>query len=148
MRHGHSPSPAEAGVKTDAQRPLSGKGRVDAGRMAEEIARRGGRPVLALHSPLVRAAQTARAAADVLKIDAEAFAALDNTLPPEEALSQLRRRVSGDGDVLAVGHQPQVGEIAALLTGDVFEIRPAGVVAIELGPEPRLLWSANVDELG
>jgi len=148
MRHGHSPSPAEAGVKTDAQRPLSDKGRADAARMAREILARGGRPVLVLHSPLVRAAQTARAAAEVLKTGAASFQPLDNTLAPEEALAQLRRRAEGDGDVLAVGHQPQIGEIATLLTADVFEIRPAGVVAVELGPEPRLLWSANADELG
>jgi len=148
MRHGHAPTPAEAGVKTDAQRPLSEKGRADAARMAEEIVRRGGRPALVLHSPLVRAVQTAQAAAAVLKTDARAFDPLDNTLPPEEALSQLRLRVGDAADALAVGHQPQIGEIAALLTDEIFEIRPAGIVAVEFSPEPRLLWSANVDELG
>ena len=147
MRHGHSPSSAEAGVKTDALRPLSEKGRKDAGRMAEEIVRRGGKPALILHSPLVRAAQTAAAAAAVLKTQPLSFAPLDNSLPPQEVLAKLRERAGGAGDVLAVGHQPQIGEIAALLTGGIFEIRPAGVVAVEFASAPRLLWSANVDEL-
>lgn len=148
MRHGHSPSPAEAGVKTDAQRPLSAKGRADARRMAEEVLARGGKPSLILHSPLLRAVQTAQEAAAALGLKPEAFAALDNTLPPEEVLSQLRRRGADADAVLAVGHQPQIGEIAALLTADIYEIRPAGLVAVELAAEPRFLWAANVDELG
>ncbi|MFI5344989.1 MAG: SixA phosphatase family protein [Elusimicrobiota bacterium] len=147
MRHGHSPSPAEAGVKTDALRPLSDKGRRDAGRMAEEIAARGGKSVLILHSPLTRAVQTAQAAAAVLKTEPQSFLPLDNTLPPEEALERLRARAAGADEVLAVGHQPQIGEIAVLLTGEVIDFRPAGLVAVEFGPEPRLLWSSNVDEL-
>lgn len=148
MRHGHSPSPAEAGVKTDALRPLSERGRKDAGLMAAEIVRRGGRPALLLHSPLTRAAQTGAAAAAVLKVAAVAFTPLDNSLPPQEVLAELRERGAAADDVVAVGHQPQLGEIAALLTGGLFEIRPAGVVAVDLFAEPRLLWSANVDELG
>lgn len=147
MRHGQSPTPAEAGVKTDALRPLSEKGRRDAGRMAQEILKRGGAPALVLHSPLVRAAETAKAAAAVLKQEPQMFQALDNTLPPDEALALLKKRAATADDVLAVGHQPQIGEIAALLTGEIFEIRPAGLVAVDMGAEPRLLWSANADEL-
>jgi phosphohistidine phosphatase SixA len=148
MRHGHAPSPADAGVKTDALRPLSEKGRRDARRMAEEIVKRGGKPALVLHSPLLRAVQTAQAAAAVLKTEALSFPPLDNTLPPDAALERLRARAGAADDVLAVGHQPQIGEIATLLTADIYEIRPAGIVAVEFGPEARLLWSSNVDELG
>ncbi len=148
MRHGHSPTPAEAGVKSDALRPLSEKGRRDAALMAAELLRRGGRPSLILHSPLVRAVQTAQAAASTLKIAAEAFVPLDNTLPPDEALAALRKRADGVEEVLAVGHQPQIGELAAVLAAQIFEIRPAGLVAVEWAPEPRLLWSLNADELG
>jgi phosphohistidine phosphatase len=148
MRHGHSPSPAEAGVKTDALRPLSDKGRKDARRMAEEVLARGGKPSLVLHSPLTRAIQTAQTAAAVLRTEPQTFVPLDNTLAPETVLEQLLARAAGADDVLAVGHQPQIGEIAALLTGEIFEIRPAGLVAVAFDPEPRLLWSANADELG
>ena len=148
MRHGHSPSASESGVKSDALRPLSDQGRDDSRRMAAEVARRGGQPALILHSPLLRAVRTAEAAADVLKTQARVFAPLDNTLPPQEALELLKDRAAEADDVLAVGHQPQLGEIAALLTGAVLDIRPACVVALELEPQPRLLWTANVDELG
>lgn len=148
MRHGHAPTCAEAGVKNDAVRPLSDKGRADARRVAEAVLKRGGRPALILHSPLLRAAQTAAAAAAALKSPAEAFVPLDNTLPPQEVLAALEKRAADVEELLAVGHQPQVGELAALLTGETFEFRPAGIVAVELGPEPRALWSLNAEEAG
>lgn len=148
MRHGHALTPAEAGVKSDALRPLSDKGRRDARRMAEEILRRGGRPSLVLHSPLLRAVQTASIAALASSAAGETLLLLDNTRPAPEALAALERRAAGVDELLAVGHQPQVGELAALLAGEAFEIRPAGVVAVEWTPRPRLSWTLNVDELG
>ena len=147
MRHGHAPTPAEAGVKTDALRPLSDKGRRDARLMAEEIQKRGGRPSLILHSPLLRAVQTASIAALALNTADEAFPLLDNTRPAEEALAALEKRAALVDELLAVGHQPQIGELAALLTGANLEIRPAGLVAVEWAPRPRLLWTLNADEL-
>jgi phosphohistidine phosphatase len=147
MRHGHSPTATESGVKTDALRPLSDKGLRDARRMAEEIARRGGIPSLVLHSPLVRAALTARTAAASLNAPAEALQALDNVLPADQVLAALLARGAGVDEVLAVGHQPQLGELSVLLADSIFEIHPAGVVAVEWAPEPRLLWSANVEDL-
>ncbi|MBI4371381.1 MAG: histidine phosphatase family protein [Elusimicrobia bacterium] len=149
MRHGHSPAAGEAGVDQDALRPLSPRGRRDAARMARELARRGARPELVLHSPLLRAAQTARIAAQTLEAPAgaEAFALLDNTRPAAEVIAALGRRAAGADEVLAVGHQPQLGEIAALLARALVDIRPGGLVALEAGPAPGLLWSLNPEEL-
>ncbi len=150
MRHGHAPTTSEAGVAKDALRPLSERGRRDARRMAEEILRRGGKPTLILHSPLLRAMQTARAVADSLKsgCEPEAFPALDNTLPPDDVIKALRRRGEESDQVLAVGHQPQLGEVAAMLAGEPFELRPAGLVALDLNASPASAWSLNADELG
>lgn len=147
MRHGHAPTTAESGVKSDALRPLSERGRADARRMAAELKRRGGRPALILHSPLVRAVQTAGAAAAELAVPAEVLAALDNTRPAEEVLAALSERAADADEVLAVGHQPQLGELAALLTRQLFDLRPAGLVAVETAPAARLLWARNADEL-
>ncbi len=115
--------------------------------MAEEILKRGGRPALILHSPLLRAVETAAAAALALKSPAEPFRLLDNTRPPDEALAALEKRAADVDEILAVGHQPQLGELASLLTGELLEIRPAGVVAVEWAPQARLLWTLNADEL-
>lgn len=147
MRHGHSPAAHEAGVKTDAQRPLSPQGRADAEKVARELARRGAKPGVVLHSPLLRAVQTGAAAAAALGLKAEAVQALDNTLAADEVVAALKERAAAFDEALAVGHQPQVGEVTAFLADETFEFRPAGVVALELEPSPRLLWAFNVDEL-
>ncbi len=147
MRHGHSPTSAEAGIRTDALRPLSDRGRKDAAAMAGEIRRRGGRPSLILHSPLLRAVQTAAAAAGALEVPAEVFVPLDNTRAADEVLEMVLERADAAEEVLAIGHQPQIGEIADLLAEAAFEFRPAGLVAVEWAPKPRLLWALNADEL-
>lgn len=148
MRHGNALSPGEAGVATDALRPLSDKGRRDVPRMAAELKRREGKPALILHSPLRRAAQTAQLAAEALEgALPEAFTPLDNTLAPDQVLEHLEQRAGKAAAVLAIGHQPQLGEIAAVLARAVLEIRPGGVVALELGASPKLLWSLNPEDL-
>ena len=145
MRHGHSPSTQEARVSKDALRPLSDKGRADARAIAAEIAKRGGKPSLILHSPLTRAVQTAGEAAALLKPagGAVVFDPLDNTRPAEELAAELQERCGAVDEVLAIGHQPQIGELVALLGGKIFDMSPATVVALELGPSPRPLWLAS-----
>lgn len=148
LRHGHSPSVTDAKVKDDFHRPLSDLGRQGVARMASELARRGGTPSLILHSPLLRAVETAGLAAAALKPaqGAEVFGPLKNELPPDELLAALNQRCAGVAEVLAVGHQPQLGELAAHLCGRVSELRPGGMIALELSPA-RLLWACNPEEL-
>jgi phosphohistidine phosphatase len=145
MRHGHSPTTMEAGVSKDALRPLSDAGREDARHMAAQLARMGCAPGLILHSPLLRAVQTAAELASVLKPAGgrEPFPALDNTKPAEEVEIALAARGASVDEMLAVGHQPQIGEVAALLAGTSFEFRPATIVALELSPKPRVLWAMS-----
>jgi len=145
MRHGHSPSAAESGVSKDSLRPLSAQGREDARLMAAELLRRGGAPGMILHSPLLRAVQTAGETASVLKPakGAEQFQPLDNTRPADEVARELSARAASVDEVLAVGHQPQIGELAALLVGADFEMSPATIIALELSPEPRVLWTVS-----
>lgn len=145
MRHGHSPTASEAGVPKDSLRPLSDQGRADARAMAAELLRRGGAPGLILHSPLVRAVQTAGEAAAVLNPAGGAleFTPLDNSRPAEEVERELAARGAAVDEVLAIGHQPQIGEVATLLADEVFEFRPAAIVALELSPAPRVLWTIS-----
>lgn len=148
MRHAHSPTTSESGVGKDALRPLSTLGREDARRMAAELARRGGAPALILHSPLLRAVQTAAEVSSILRPSAgsESFSALDNTRPAEDVERELAKRAASIEEVLAVGHQPQIGEIAALIGKTLFEMRPAAIVAIELAPTPRILWALSPEK--
>lgn len=151
LRHGQSPSAAEAKVRKDFDRPLSPQGRRDVSRAARLLAERGARPELILHSPLKRAVETAQEASSVLKParGLEAFAPLANELSVEDLAEELRRRGKGLGEVMAVGHQPQLGELVAVLSGAVFNFRPAGLACLELkdsGPA-SFLWACNPEDL-
>lgn len=146
LRHGHSPTPNEAGVSSDFERPLSPAGLKAVKAAAEHLASKGGAPLLILHSPLVRAVQTAAAAAEVLKpaSGVEVFQPLKNELAAPQLAEELKRRCSGVAEALAVGHQPQLGELVAFLSGKTAELRPGGLAALDLdGGTPRLLWSRN-----
>ncbi|MDD5630132.1 MAG: histidine phosphatase family protein [Elusimicrobia bacterium] len=151
LRHGRSPSAAEAGVAKDFDRPLSDAGRAEVRQAALHLAGRGARPSLILHSPLLRAAQTAQEAAGVLKPSAgpEPFPPLDNRLSAEELAPLLRQRCHGLCEVLAVGHQPQLGELVAVLSQAVFSLKPAGLVALEFQAEEpaAFLWACNPEDL-
>lgn len=146
LRHGHSPSAAEARVSTDAERPLSARGREDAARAAKDLLKRGGKPSVILHSPLKRAVETAAAAAEALKPKGgtTVFLPLSNALPAEELYAALQPALA-QGEVLAVGHQPQLGELACHLCGQIFDLMPAGLIALEIdgGGAAKLLWSRN-----
>jgi len=151
LRHGHAPSAAESGVPRDCERPLSAQGREDARRMARHLAGLGCRPAVILHSPLLRAQQTALEAASVLKPPQglEAFAPLANELGPDELAEELARRCAGLAEVLAVGHQPQLGELVSHLSRAKTALRPAGAAALELKAEApaSFLWSCNAEDL-
>lgn len=144
LRHGHSPSVIEAKVEDDFHRPLSEQGRQGVTSTLLELLRKGGAPALILHSPLQRAVETAGLASKLLKPaqGSEFFMPLNNELPPPELLQALQRRCHGLEEVLAVGHQPQLGELAAELTGKVCALRPGGLIALDLAGS-RLLWACN-----
>ncbi|MCX5793867.1 MAG: histidine phosphatase family protein [Elusimicrobia bacterium] len=151
LRHGRSPSAAEAGVAKDFDRPLSDAGRAEVRKAALCLASRGARPSLILHSPLRRAVETAKEAATVLKPapGLEAFTPLANALSAEELAARLRQRCAGLSEVLAVGHQPQLGELVEALSKAVFSLKPAGLVALELKAEEpaAFLWACNPEDL-
>jgi phosphohistidine phosphatase len=115
----------------DTERRLSVEGRKQARDLAERLRREGVRPDAVLTSPLVRARQTAEEIARAVGIEAEA----DGRLAPGATADDLRAAVAGRGaTVIAVGHQPDCGRIAAELTGGPEPPFPAaGVVPVDLG---------------
>jgi phosphohistidine phosphatase len=151
LRHGQSPSTAESGVACDFDRPLSQLGRDDVRRAAQRLARSGANPAIILHSPLKRAAETAAEAAKILNPaqGVEAFAPLSNELAAPEVTAAIRRRADGMAEILAVGHQPQLGELSEFLAHAAFNLRPAGMIALELKNEgpASWLWACNPEEL-
>lgn len=95
--------------KPDGARELTEKGHKQAARMAKWLAARLPEEFTVLASPAARAQQTARA----LREDFKTIADLDTPASAKDLL-----RACGwprGGTVVAVGHQPTMGEVAALL---------------------------------
>ena len=83
-----------------------------------------------LTSPLLRARETGQTIAAALGCDSEPT----DELAFGATTENLRRAISGRGEtVVAVGHQPDCGRIAAELTGgDEPPFPPGGMVRIEV----------------
>jgi phosphohistidine phosphatase len=117
----------------DELRPLSVDGRAAARALGARLADDGVQPDAILTSPLLRARETGEALAAALGCAAEPSEAL----APGATAAGVRAAVAGRGEtVIAVGHQPDCGRIAAEL-GDGSELAfPPGGLA-ELALEPR-----------
>ena len=114
----------------DELRTLTKDGRRQAQELGERFARHGIKPDAVLSSPLLRARQTAEAIAT----GAGATAEPHERLAPGATADDLRAAVAGRGEiVVAVGHQPDCGQIAAAITGGPAPDFPAaGVRELEL----------------
>jgi phosphohistidine phosphatase len=111
----------------DDLRPLTPSGRDAARAVGERLSAE--RPDAVVASPLLRARETAGLIARACGLGAEA----DDHLAPGATAESLRAAVAGRGDVVvAVGHQPDCGEIVLALTGREVRFPPAGVEELEL----------------
>jgi phosphohistidine phosphatase len=107
----------------DALRPLTPEGREHARALGEQLRARQLVPDAVLTSPLLRARETAEA----LELGPPE---VDDRLAPGATAEEVQAAAAGRGEtVLVVGHQPDCGRVAAVLTG---------------GPEPRFPPAAYV----
>jgi phosphohistidine phosphatase len=114
----------------DDLRALTPDGRRAARDLGDRLANEGVRPDAVISSPLLRARETAAEIGRALGVEPEA----DDRLGSGATADGLRELVEGRGEmVVAVGHQPDCGRIAAEL-GDGVEppFPPAGVVVLEI----------------
>ena len=130
LRHGDA---LPAGSEGDAARILSPIGRRDVARVAEEYVRRGWRPDRVLASPLHRAQETARIL--LLRLgEGPAFGTLAELDPAygDTQVIQALRGSEGVPYLLAIGHQPLLGQLARVLTGERgIPFPPAGMTRID-----------------
>ncbi|RJG09654.1 phosphohistidine phosphatase SixA [Pseudomonas cavernicola] len=109
LRHGE----AEPQARSDAERPLTKRGRKEVLLSAAQLE---GRPISAiLASPYVRAQQTAELVREALGFTAAIGIApwLTPDSDPREVLRYLDER--GEAELLLVSHQPLIGDLAGLL---------------------------------
>jgi phosphohistidine phosphatase len=111
----------------DELRPLTDAGRSTARALGARFADAGVEAVLT--SPLLRARETADAIGRAIGVEPTA----DERLAPGATVDGVREAASGRGaTIVAVGHQPDCGEIVLALTGREERFPPGGVVEVEL----------------
>lgn len=140
MRHGIAADPSPG--TSDTERALTAEGVRKTARVAVGLQTIGVHPDLILSSPLRRAEETARLVADVLlpKRAVELYPPLAGGFSAADILRGVRPP-RGAHELLLVGHQPDLGELASfLLTGSTglvaLPFKKAGVAAIAVAALP------------
>jgi phosphohistidine phosphatase len=133
-RHGEAVDADVAG--SDFARTLSSAGRQQVSQLARWLLAREESPELILHSPLVRARQTAETIAG--EIGNGVVVLEESLLAPGFSTAALMRRLdeSGIRRVACIGHQPDIGRSLAEITGGGrATISPGTIAGIEFyGP--------------
>lgn len=153
VRHGIA---EEAGAfgGSDAERPLTDKGRAKMAVIGETLARLEVEPDVILTSPLVRARQTADVLAKTLR--ARGRVQDDERLAGGFDLRRLREMLQERADarsVMLVGHEPNMSAVIGHAIGDGHVEMKKGAVACVEFPDPasprgELLWLAPARILG
>jgi phosphohistidine phosphatase len=152
VRHGLAHWPSWPG--NDAERPLNRDGQLIMEAAAQGLSRRAVQPELILHSPLLRARQTAEIIAAAL--DCTERLREHRLLEPgfnPKALRDLLREHESAAHLMFVGHAPDMGEVVAHLTGHAAKFKEGTVAHVKVKePEKKHLkgkleWLATADEL-
>lgn len=144
FRHGISPTLQEAGVKSDAERPLSAEGREKTRKCAEGMRALGVEVELILSSPFLRAKETAVIAHDALKVKSavDYSPTLAVALDVEPAVKELIKRFKTHKSIMVVGHEPHLTSLIGRVCGDSrlrVELKKAGLAKIEISDASREL---------
>src|SRR5881275_1440473 len=139
LRHGEADWPDWK--KSDDERPLTDFGKKEMRDVAKFLARLKVAPDLIVTSPLPRASQTAKIAAEYLKAKVRE----DELLAPGFGVSELQTVLKRHRSkvLMLVGHEPDFTNVISGLTGARLKLAKAGVALVDLDPESevgRLLW--------
>ncbi len=117
----------------DHHRPLNERGRRDATAVGRLLLREGLVPDRILSSTAVRASTTAQRAADSCSYEGEVRTSSRLYLADcLELLGALRELDPSCAQALVVAHNPGVGELLRLLTGESRPVRPAALARVHL----------------
>lgn len=147
----HAEAVERTGTMPDANRYLTPKGRSAFRKIARRVRKLGSVPDLIFSSPLVRAVQTAEILAERLKHDGPVVVAKE--LSPGfdlRALRSLLAKAGNPGEAAFVGHEPDLGDLAATLLAlpGGFPLRKGAALALEVdvgAPKgaAKLLWRTD-----
>lgn len=137
LRHGD----AEDGHRDDDARRLSPKGERQARAAGEALAATGAGVDACLTSPKLRAAETARLTCEAIGLEPETATELRGG--PFDSLALA----AGRGDVLLVGHEPDLSNEVARLTGGRVKMRKGGLAMVDGSTLQALLRPADLAAL-
>jgi phosphohistidine phosphatase len=131
----HAEAIERSGTTPDASRYLTTKGRLAFRKIVRRVRKVGITPDVIFTSPLLRAVQTAEILAERLNHEGPVVVAKE--LSPGFDLRALRSLLAEAGnprEAAFVGHEPDLGDIAATLIAlpGVFPLRKGAVLALEL----------------
>ena len=135
IRHAHALSCGEARVNSDAQRPLSPQGCQAARQTATRLQERNLKPQLMLHSPLLRAVQTAQIIAPVLQTPLQPAGELNGFLADNEVADFLKEQLQHTDLLAAVGHNPNVSCVCQQMTGQFFPFKPGAFAVLQFNDD-------------
>lgn len=141
VRHGIATQRLGGNIVTDAQRPLTQEGVTETRLVSFGIRRLGIKPDLILTSQLVRAFQTAEIFAETFNA-AQTMRMCDALAPGGTAsdLYKTLREFKPAEEVFLIGHEPDMGRLAAMLlwAGPELDIpfKKAGVCRIDVSSVP------------
>lgn len=131
----------------DDERTLSAKGIKQSKRAAKFCLSHGLKPDCILSSPLIRAQQTAKPVASILKTQIETVPWLVYDTEPENVIAQLAARDKVES-IMLVGHEPDFSRLVIALTGsenEAIRVRKGSLILLEVAEfrtgGARLEWS-------
>jgi phosphohistidine phosphatase len=140
IRHADALPLGVNGITADEERPLSKTGEAQARQLAAALSRRGIRLEKVVSSPLVRARQTAEGLVQALSAPQPEVILGDELAPGGKRRNLIKfLRAVGGAAVAVVGHQPDLGDLAAWLIGGKkarIDLAKAGVAQITFSNGP------------
>ena len=144
LRHGEA-VPHDS--KPDPERELTARGERQSAAAGAALARLGVEFDAIYTSPKVRAAGTAKLAAEALNVEPEEEAVLADGFERSDAIELLDRH-GADARVLVVGHDPSFTQVVYDLTGGRVDFKKGAVVAVRVrGSEAELMLMLRPREL-
>ncbi|MHB8890354.1 MAG: SixA phosphatase family protein [Acidobacteriaceae bacterium] len=147
----HAEAIERSGTMPDAHRYLTTKGRLVFRKVARKVRQEGAAPDVVFSSPLVRAVQTAEILAERLEYDGAVVVAKE--LSPgfdHQALRSLLAKAGNPPEAAFVGHEPDLGNLAAALLAlpGGFPLRKGAVLALEVDIDvpkgaAKFLWRTD-----
>ena len=157
FRHGEALSKSDPSVSSDPQRPLIEEG-IRRTRLAAEALAKFEIPFDAVYtSPWVRAKQTAKIVCEILGLNnvLHEMDELAGDRAVEDVMNALAKQ-SRHEEIILVGHNPLLGDIAAYLLslseGMQVDLKKSGICAVETDRVPpknpgTLLWAMTNKQL-